>query len=65
MLVLFDTPAGHALFKVLDTKKISAGNPDEIYSCFKDADSTRGMCAAPVATRPARACLPRPPLGAG
>ena len=46
MLVLFDTPAGHALFKVLDSKKITAGKADDIYDCFKDLDSTSNMRVA-------------------
>lgn len=32
MLVLFETPGGYSLFKVLDEKKFT--DPKEIYKCF-------------------------------
>jgi hypothetical protein len=65
MLVLFDTPAGHALFKVLDTKKISAGSPDDIFGCFKDLDSTNGMCAVAAPPPPAARKRAAPDLTRG
>lgn len=34
MLILFETPAGYAIFKVLNEKKLS--NIDNIYNYFED-----------------------------
>jgi len=36
MLVLFETPAGHALFKVLDEGKLK--KPEDIYKCFANPE---------------------------
>lgn len=41
MLVLFDTPAGHAIFKVLDEGKLK--DVDNIYKHFADAESARSL----------------------
>ena len=41
MLVLFDTPAGHALFKVLDESKMK--KPDDLWEAFQDVGSTRKL----------------------
>ena len=37
MLVLFETPAGYALFKVTDEAKLAS--PDELHKHFESADS--------------------------
>lgn len=49
MLVLFDTPAGHALFKVLDPSKLE--KPDGLFDCFESLDTTRKLCAGPISPR--------------
>lgn len=36
MLVLFETPAGYALFKLLDDGKLK--NPDDLYKDFENPD---------------------------
>lgn len=41
MLVLFETSAGYALFKVLDEGKLS--KPDDIWQHFQTADSAQKM----------------------
>eukprot|EP00741_Cyanophora_paradoxa_P021388 tig00021350_g20647.t1 len=41
MLVLFESPAGYALFKVTDEGKLE--NPDDIWKAFSDADSARKL----------------------
>ncbi len=41
MLVLFETPAGYALFKVLDESKLS--KPDDIWQYFQTAESAQKM----------------------
>lgn len=41
MLLLFETPAGYALFKVLDEGKIK--NVDNIYKYFETADAAQGL----------------------
>ena len=41
MLVLFETPAGYALFKVLDESKLS--KPDNIWQYFQSADAAQKM----------------------
>jgi len=41
MLVLFDTPAGHALFSVLDASKLK--KPKDLAACFESIDSTRKL----------------------
>lgn len=43
MLVLFETPAGHALFQLLDAGKLK--KPDDLRECFESADKTRKLCA--------------------
>ena len=45
MLVLFDSPAGHCLFKVLDPGILK--KPDSIWDAFTSADSAKKMCAPP------------------
>lgn len=42
MLVLFETPAGHALFKLLDATKLK--KPDDLRDCFETAEKTRKLC---------------------
>ncbi len=44
MLVLFETPAGYALFKVLDEGKLK--NVDNIYKYFETADAAQGLYVA-------------------
>ena len=44
MLVLFETPAGHALFQLLDATKLK--KPDSLAECFADADKCRKLCVA-------------------
>ncbi len=41
MLLLFETPAGYALFKVLDEGKLK--NVDNIYKYFETADAAQGL----------------------
>ena len=41
MLVLFETPAGHALFKVLEKGKLK--NVDDIYKEFETPDLANKM----------------------
>lgn len=36
MLVLFETPAGYALFKMMDDGKLE--NPDDLHKYFETAD---------------------------
>ena len=43
MLVLFDTPAGHALFKLL--KPAALSKPDDIWESFTSLESTNKLCA--------------------
>ena len=45
MLVLFETPAGYALFKVLDESKLKS--VEDIQSCFGDEKSAAKMCVPP------------------
>jgi hypothetical protein len=49
MLVLFETPAGHALFQLLDAGKLK--KPDDLRECFESADKTRKLCAQPSGSR--------------
>ena len=44
MLVLFETPAGHALFQLLDAGKLK--KPDSLRESFSSPDKTRKLCAA-------------------
>lgn len=44
MLLLFETPAGYALFKVLDEGKLK--NVDNIYKYFETADAAQGLYVA-------------------
>ena len=37
MLVLFETPAGYALFKMLDDGKLE--NPDDLFKFFESPES--------------------------
>jgi nucleolar protein 58 len=39
MLVLFESPAGFAIFKLLDEKKLQ--KVDNLYEDFSDADSAK------------------------
>ena len=39
MLVLFETPAGYAVFKLLDEKKLQQS--DNLYEDFKTVDSAK------------------------
>jgi len=41
MLVLFETPAGYAVFKLLDEKKLQQS--DNLYEDFKTVDSAKGV----------------------
>jgi len=41
MLVLFETPAGYAVFKLLDEKKLAKA--DNLYEDFKDIDSAKNV----------------------
>ena len=43
MLVLFDSPAGHCLFKVLDTGILKS--PDSIWDSFTSVESAKKTCA--------------------
>ena len=43
MLVLFETPAGYAIFKLLDEKKFQAQQSDNLYEDFKTIDAAKGM----------------------
>jgi nucleolar protein 58 len=43
MLVLFETPAGFALFKVLDDGKLK--DPENLWKEFETAESARKMYA--------------------
>ena len=38
----FDTPAGHALFSILDAGKLK--KPENLAACFDSIDSTRKLC---------------------
>lgn len=51
MLVLFETPAGYALFKVLDAKKLK--RVDDIYAEFATADrcACRACCGCAALRR--------------
>lgn len=57
MLVLFETPAGHALFKVADDGKLS--DPAEIFKHFETPDQAGSMCVRlrPCAVRHRAAAL--------
>ena len=41
MIVLFESPAGYALFKVLDEGKLK--DVDNLHAAFADADSAQRM----------------------
>lgn len=56
MLVLFDSPAGHCLFKVLDPGILK--KPDSIWDAFTSADSAKKMCAPTALARVARRADP-------
>mmetsp|Transcript_3133 Transcript_3133/g.4010 ORF Transcript_3133/g.4010 Transcript_3133/m.4010 type:complete len:525 (-) Transcript_3133:198-1772(-) len=43
MLVLFETPAGFALFKVLDSGKLKTTDVDELYKCFETPEKASEM----------------------
>ena len=47
MLVLFDTPAGHALFKLLKPKALS--KPEDLWENFTTLEGTNKLCAPPPA----------------
>ena len=49
MLVLFDTPAGHALFKVL--KPAALEKPESLWDSFTSLEGTNKMCAAAARCR--------------
>ena len=44
MLVLFDSPAGHCLFKVMDSGLLK--KPEDIWDAFTSAESAKKACAA-------------------
>ena len=44
MLVLFDTPAGHALFRLKKPDKLK--DPDSLDKSFSDVESAHKLCAA-------------------
>lgn len=44
MLVLFDSPAGHCLFKVTDSGLLK--KPEDIWDAFTSAASAKKACAA-------------------
>ena len=46
MLVLFETPAGMALFKVLKEKRVRKS--DDAYELFSSPDKASEMCAIPA-----------------
>ena len=43
MLVLFETPAGHALFRLKKPEKLQKA--EDLHSSFADLDSANKMCA--------------------
>jgi len=43
MLVLFETPAGYAIFKLLDEKKFQAQQSENLYEDFETLDAAKGM----------------------
>ena len=47
MLVLFDTPAGHALFRVKKPDKLSSSV--DLFEKFADPEKAGKMCASPSA----------------
>lgn len=47
MLCLFDTPAGHALFRVKKPEKLSS--PDDLHETFANPEKAGKMCASPSA----------------
>ena len=59
MLVLFETPAGYALFKVQDEAKLKS--VEDIQACFADEKSAAKMC---VPSPPTRAPAARRSFGA-
>lgn len=46
MLVLFDTPAGHALFKLKKPDKLQ--NAEDLHASFTSVDAAGKMCARPL-----------------
>ena len=56
VLVLFDSPAGHCLFKVTDASMLK--KPDTIWDMFTSPDNAKKACAAATTscTLPDRAC---------
>ena len=54
MLVLFDTPAGHALFKLKKPDKLK--DPDSLHQSFTNVDSAQKLCASHCA-RTRAVCL--------
>jgi hypothetical protein len=44
MLVLFETPAGYALFKLLDDGKLK--NPDDLYQSFASPEAANKTCVS-------------------
>ena len=47
MLCLFDTPAGHALFRVKKPEKLSSA--DDLHDSFSNPEKAGKMCASPSA----------------
>ena len=61
MLVLFDSPAGHCLFKVMDSGLLK--KPEDIWDAFTSAESAKKACAAlcmPAAVPQLDSCRERP-----
>ncbi len=56
MLVLFDSPAGHCHFKVLDPGTLN--NPHSNWDAYTSADSAKKMCAPTALARVARRADP-------
>ena len=46
MFVLFETPAGYALFKLLDDGKLQ--KPDEIFTQFESPEKANKMQVIPI-----------------
>lgn len=43
---MFDTPAGHALFKLKKPEKLQS--PDDLYKSFTDPEAAGKLCAPPA-----------------
>ena len=50
MLVLFDSPAGHCLFKIMDSGLLK--KPEDIWDAFTSAESAKKACAPTLLCTP-------------